>query len=242
MNLQDEKLMPKYRCSQMELYAVCRLMWANCLEHIADFEQLKPYYTPAFINNSIAEVAAAEMLPDEDQRNSQSKTARANMDKKAARCLVNWQALKRYIVNAYKGNTTILNAKLNAAGAGYYRSASRGNWEDVAGLTSAALRFLGENTAELEAGNNMPAGFVALFATDAALFDTTYRLFMSKRQERKTGRHEKMEQNNLIFEQLMLMAKDGVHIYRYDAAIRNRFLWRKVKRLVTPERIKGLHG
>jgi hypothetical protein len=238
MNLQDDKLMPKYRCSETELYAVCRLMWANCLNHIADFAQLKPYYTPAFVNDCIAEVATAAALPGEDQRNAPSKTARANMEKKAARCLVNWQGLKRYVVNTYKDNPSILNSKLSEAGAGYYRSASRGNWEYVAGLTSAALRFLAEHTAELEAGNNMPAGFAALFATDATLFDTTYRLFMSKRQDRKTGRHEKMEQNNLIFEQLMLMAKDGAHIYRWDAALRNQFLWRKVKRLVTPERVK----
>jgi hypothetical protein len=43
---------------------------------------------------------------------------------------------------------------------------------------------------------------------------------------------------NLQDEKLMLMSKDGVHIYRYDAAIRNRLLWRKVKRPVTPERVK----
>jgi hypothetical protein len=235
MNLQENKPQPVYDCTQQELYAIGRLMWASCLENETDFAALKPKYTAVFINGKIAAVATAEMLPDADARTEPAKTARAILVQKGAVCLANWQALKRYIFTAYKADKTVLDAKLSAAGANYYTTASKEDWEDLKGLVNSGSGFITGHTSELLADDNMPVGFPAQFETDRNLFVTTYELFKDKEQDSEEGTTDKIEANNALYKDMMEMAADGVHIYRKHAAKRERFVWVKVKELVSSE-------
>jgi hypothetical protein len=235
MKKTDAKPKAVYKCTQQELYAIARLMWWSCKENATDFEALKPKYTVAFINGKIVQVAAAEAIPDKKARTEPYKTERANLDAKGLVCLKNWQSLKRYIYTAYKGDKTVYEAKLEAAGADYYLKASKGNWEELKGMLTSGLQFIVNHSAELSANDNMPAGFEALFETDAILFNTTYDLFKDKEQDSEEGTTDKITANNAVYADLMEMAKDGVHIYRRNAAKRERFIWADVKELVSSE-------
>ena len=106
-----------YKCTQQELYAVARLGWNSATAYINNFTAFKPKYVSAFITARLAEVDAAEALPDAEQRTEDSKTLRVSLKSKAEECLGIWQKLKRYIMDAYPAGQQQI--KLDAAGQGY---------------------------------------------------------------------------------------------------------------------------
>ena len=59
MALQSEKPTSNYNNTQLELYAVCRLMWNSFLEKVADFTALKAYYTTAYGDARLVQIEDA---------------------------------------------------------------------------------------------------------------------------------------------------------------------------------------
>ena len=70
---------PTYKCSQQSLYAVCRSGWSSCNTYLAQFTAFSPLYDGAYITARVADITAAEALPDAEQRTEDSRTLRVNL-------------------------------------------------------------------------------------------------------------------------------------------------------------------
>jgi hypothetical protein len=197
-------------------------------------------YDAAFITDRVNEIGAAEALPDEQQRDEDSRTLRVDMVNMASECLNLWQRLKRYITKAYPEDQ--LDIKLTSAGQASYRDASRENWSSVKKLTKDGADFLANNTAALMANNNMPAGFVLTFTTAKGAFDTLYQSFLSAGQNDEIETQAKMIANNDIHAKLMSMFLDGQEIYKDDAAKVKLFTFSEVLLTVAGAGQAGIKG
>jgi hypothetical protein len=225
------KPLPKYDCTQAELYAICTLGWNSCSDHLIDFTNLKPYYTAAYVTAKKAAIAAAKALPHETARAGEIKNARVLLAEKGGECLVKWQALKRHIEDAFAKNQ--LDGMLDQAGQVYYATAKRENWEDLELLMISGSTFIDDNSAALLANDNMPVGFEAEFDGLKDEYSALYESFKGLEQGAKELTIAKINANNVLFEELMKMFRDGVHIFRVNEAIRERFVWKVVKELVS---------
>ena len=90
-----------YNCTEQELYTICETAWNSCSQYLIRFTPFKPKYTPTFIAAKLAAVLAARNLPDEQQRNALYETANVNLRKEGRKACDKWQALKRYIADAF---------------------------------------------------------------------------------------------------------------------------------------------
>jgi hypothetical protein len=229
-----------FNCKQQELYDICRTGWTACSDNLADFTAFSPMYDAAFITDRVNEVGAAEALPDEQQRDEDSRTFRAEMVNKATECLNLWQRLKRYITKAYPEDQ--LDIKLTAAGQASYRDAARENWSSLKKLTKDGSDFLANNTAALTANNNMPAAFVLTFATAKGAFDALYQNFLSAGQNDEIETQTKTIANNDIHAKLMSMFLDGQELYKDDAAKVKLFTFTEVLLTVSGAGQAGIKG
>jgi len=231
MITQNQKPVPKYDCTQAELYAITGIGWTSCSEHLTEFTNLKAFYTPAYILAKKAAIGSAKALPSFQSRTGPSEEARIALRAKGTECLVKWQALKRYIADAF--SSELQKTKLENAGAGYYESASREDWEDLDVLMQEGSNFIALESAALQANDNMPATFEAEFNVLKVAYGLLYEDFKNKEQQGREMTTVKINANNALYEELMKMFKDGVHIFRGDASIRERFVWAVVKELVS---------
>lgn len=238
MTLQSEKPRPSYNNTQLELYAICLLMWNSFLEKVADFTAVKAYYTTSYGNERLQQIEDAENLPGDDQRKEAPKTTHIEMDQKGDECLAKWQFLRSYIEDAYKEE--FHEAKLDAAGWTLYRQASGGNWEVLAGLMTAGKNFIADNAAELAQTTggdpNMPASFQGEFNTLKDEFDALYEQFGDALEDAEEQTTEKINANNDLHAITMKMAEDGQKIYRNDRATQERFIYEKVLSIVRGSR------
>jgi hypothetical protein len=232
MNLQNNKEANKYHCTQQELYAIATIGWESCKQYEADFAALKPKYTVAYIDGKLATIEAVRALPDEETRTAFVKTKRQALQAKAAVCLTKWQALKLYINSAFS-DPVAFETNVEEAGQGKYKDAANEDWEEVYGLMEAGKNYITAHTAELEANDNMPLTFAAAFDTATDEFDVAYKAFKKMEEDVEVMASDKLEANNELFDELTEMFADGQHIYRYDAAKRERFVFDRVKDLVS---------
>ena len=90
-----------YHCQQRELYSIAELGWKLCLKYEVRFAGFKGKYTSAFISSQLLAVKTARELPDVQARGEVSETLHGKLFKKNVEVLQLWQALKRYISDAY---------------------------------------------------------------------------------------------------------------------------------------------
>jgi len=232
MNLQSNKPQAEYGCEQLELYAVGGIGWGSCKTYVADFAAFKPKYTIAFIDGKLAAIAAARALPDEMVRNAMVHTKLMALRDAASACLRGWQGLKRYINSAYpepEANET----QLQEAGQALYRDAGKEDWEKVSGLMEAGKNYIDAHLAVLTANDNMPAAFETEFDDLITDFDAAYDDFKQTEEEMEVKSQEKIVASNAVNRDLAEMFADGQHIFRYDAAKREQFVFEKVLELVS---------
>lgn len=221
-----------YNCKQLELYAVCRLGLGSYREHLTVFGNFKGKYgTPAFGNIFEAAINAAATLPDFQARDEKSETAGIKLTKKGTECANKWQDLKRYIADVNDWEE-LQKPKLEAAGSTLYRQASQGNWEVMKGLLQTAKNFIDNNTAELQAGGNMPAGFSGQFDTLKQDFEALYDTFTDAEQDQSEETDEKLEENNALYKTLIDFFLDGQAIFREKQATKERFIFDHVLSIV----------
>ena len=222
-----------YKCKQVELYAVLRIGLVSYREHIPEFANFKGKYNPAWGNTFETEINAAATLPSFQQRDEKSETARIILGEKAAQCSNKWQDLKRYIADVDDW-ANLQKPKLEAAGSTLYKEASRQNWEVMKGLLQTAQTFINNNTPELKANGNMPNPFPNQFDTLKQDYEALYDDFIDKTQDQEDETDEKIIENNRLYKKLIQMFLDGQAIYRYNAALRERF---KIGRASCRERV-----
>ena len=232
-----KKILPKYRSTQGELYAVCEIAWASCRAQLnptagvsKSFHGFKAYYTDAFIDARLAELAYAENLPDEENRSDEHEAARVALAAKLIECADKWQDLKRYIIEAFAKN--LQKTKLEAAGQRYYKRTTGENWEVCELLMRSAGKFIHANLAKLTAGDNMPGGFEFEFNTLKNEFAALFLAFKTIEETVFQETETKIKANNICYDAVEKMMKDGQRIFKYNTALVKSFIFLQVLKLV----------
>jgi hypothetical protein len=229
-----------FNCTILQLYAVCRLGWQSCAQYLADFADFKLKYTSVFINERLAEVEAAAILPDDQTRTSDTETFRLQLQALNAKNLANWQKLKRYMADAYP--TDLQKPKLEAAGQNHYEKAGKDNWQSTTGLLIAASSFIAANLAELTANLNMPPAFQATFNADKISFEKKLAEFLDSQKAATISTDDKGIANNDIFAKLMSMFEDGQQIFKDNEAVKKQFVFEQVLGMISGPGAAGIRG
>ena len=229
-----------YPCSQLELYAVCRIGWANYSRQQASFGIFRPIYSVNYGLQRVAEIAAAEQLPDDQRRDAASEAARVNLEAAANTCLHNWQMLKRYIIAAF--SPALQKSMLESAGSNYYDAAANQNWDVLNGLNVDGSAFIAANAVVLGNNQNMPAFFAGNFNNAKALFDTNYGLFKQAEEVATSQTDTKITANNNLYSKLISMFLDAQEVLRTNPGLLQQFVFDTVLGLVTSPGTAGLRG
>jgi hypothetical protein len=222
----------KYNCTQAELYAIANITLNSFQEYLAAFTAFKSIYTATYYADRVAELNAAIALPYFQQRDEPVEVARVALKNKAEESLVAWQALKSYIEGTFKDN--LEKAYLESAGAELYRRAAGENWDVLKQMLAMASQFITDHGLEMTNADMMPIGFASDFETLRLDVDALYTDFKAKEQNFKQVTAAKINANNALYDNIITIMKDGKKIFRNDAALRDRFVFKKVKAIVTP--------
>ncbi len=219
-----------YNCSMVELYAGLEMIWCSQKEHEVEFEGENTFYYSGISDVRLAKINDARMMPDGQARGAESEVLRLRMIEKLDVVLGRWNSLKGYVRKAFKED--YYKPRIEEAGKSYYFNSVRKNWEDVRMLLQSGKNFLEKHELALKNDGGMPASFIGKFEIVAVEFEELYGLFMRARQDAREQTDAKIMANNLIFEEGKSMMRDGRRIFRKRAAVRNRFVWKRVLGLV----------
>ena len=220
----------KYNCTQAELYAICTIGWQSYQENLPGFEGFSTLYTATTATDALAAIESAKNLPDFQARNEATETAYIQMGQTAEQCLTKWRSLRSYIKASFPQE--LHKPKIESAGEDHYNKALSRNWGETQLMLTSALSFITDNTAELTAGG-MPATFQTDLVTLQTDFTGYYSTFTDSGQDEHEGTDAKVIANNAIYETLQRMFEDGQIIYEKDAAKRDRFIFQRVKEMIT---------
>jgi len=225
-----KRVTKKYNCTMAELYIGLETIWHSQKEHEIVFENESTLYVPGMWSLRLAEIENARKMPDGQARGVQSEVLRIEMIEKMYDAAVKWNWLKSYIRGAFEGE--YYKPRIEEAGKGYYFNATRKNWGDLRLLLQSGRNFILKHGAVLKNDGGMPAGFPAKFEAVANEFEDLCSRFMKARQDAEEQTDEKVSANNLIFEDGKVMMRDAKRIFRKKAAVRNRFVWKRVLGLI----------
>ncbi len=204
----SNEIKAKYASSQPELYAICNLGWNICKQHQIDVEGKFPEYTMLYIDDKLARIAVVEAQPDFQVRDSVTEKERNDLKKLAVDAIFNWKLLERYIIRAHQTNKEQIKPDLEAAGSGYYRTATATSpdWEDLKQMLISGKNFITNNILLLT--GKMYVGFPADYDTTKNAFQDKYNQFTLGVAGAPNMTDEKIEDNNEIYDDLMLMLGD----------------------------------
>lgn len=229
-----------YKCSQQELYAVCKIAWEGCNAHLSKFENFSPKYNPEFIRARKDEIESVSSIPDRPARSAASELRRFQLKEHVRLCLDSWLRLKRYIARAYP--ETLHAAKLKTAGKSFYRDAYSCSWEACQGLLTSAEQFIMAETEALLLNDNMPPAFPEKFSSQRMIFEELYLRFLEGASQASQRTNEKLSANNNLYEMLMYMLLDGQELFRHDAVIKRQFMFDHLLFHVSGRGVAGFKG
>jgi len=73
----------KFKCTQIELYAVCTQGWNYCQENLPAFAAIKSKYTPEFVAERLAEVDSVSRMLNSRHRSAAQGILRMALKKEA---------------------------------------------------------------------------------------------------------------------------------------------------------------
>lgn len=228
--MSDPRPTRKYNCTQAELYAICTIMWQSYAENQTDFEAFKTIYTAQYGIDAMQEVEDAKNLPDFQARNQATETAYINMGETAKNCLTAWRSLRSYIKSSFPDN--LQKPEIEAAGEDHYNKATNRNWSETELMLVSAINYIDQHTALLTTGG-MPATFQATLSNLHTEFMGFYTTFTDSGQDEHEGTDQKVIANNALYSKLQAMCEDGQIIYEHNAAKFQRFVFSRVKDLIT---------
>ncbi len=229
-----------YRCSQAELYSICRLGWKSCEQHLNDFADFKARYDYQYIQNQLTAITDAENMADAQARGAISERLRTQLIEKADECTAAFQRLKRYIEDAYPTNQQ--KTQFDAAGQQYYTRATAYNWDSVASLNASATRFIADYFNDLTANLNMPMSFQSKFDNLRVEFTQLQQDFLNAEEDAIQKTEAKVTANNQLYSDLIKMFKDGQEIFNKDEAKYKQFVFEQVLNLVGGTSTSGIKG
>jgi hypothetical protein len=227
--LEEDRVKPKYRCKQAELYSVAENIAASYEDHMAAFMDYNGRYTPDTGVELKAAMNAANALPDVYVRSARHAALRKQLMGLKIPCLVLWKQLTSYIRDGFEAD--VYNDMLMQAGHAYYGAAGNNDWEAVKGLMESAVNFVADNTAALEVGG-MVDGFATALGSAQEAFSLKYEAFVQEEELAMEVREAKILANNALYAMVTRMCKDGKVIFRLKAALRLQFTFEAVLRLI----------
>lgn len=220
----------KYNCTQAELYAICFIIWRSFIENQLDFEAFKTIYTAQYGTDALQEIEDTKKLPDFQARNQHTETAYINLQDTAKNCLKAWRALRSYIKSSFPAN--MHKPEIEAAGEDHYMKALNRNWSETELMLVSALNYIDDKTGELTTGG-MPTGFPTDVDNLHTEFVGLYSKFTDFEQDEHQGTDIKVNANNTLYAKTMAMCEDGQLIYEDNPAKQERFIFTRVKELIT---------
>lgn len=228
-------------CTEPELYLVCETGWTSCREHLAQFTLASPLYDNAFIDARLAEVVAANNLPDEATRYATAELAHIQLEKDGRTCCDNWQMLKRYIAKAYPEDQH--KVLFNEAGINFYEKAVNQNWESVTQINTRGAAFITLHSVALLANQNMPSTFAAnIFNPGVTAFTAQLQTFYQAEEAARVGTAAKNAANEAIHTAVMSMFLDGQQIFRNNPTVKEQFIFESVLALISGAGSAGFKG
>lgn len=230
---------PLYKCSQQELYSVCRLGWGACSEHLSVFSAHRAIYTPSYIATKLTAIADAEALPGNPVLRGAKKVTRNDLAGFQATCVELFNILMPYIIVAFPNDSATY---LDMAGQGYLVDATKRNWVSMEALNKAAKNFIADHLTELTANLNMPATFQQEFKAAADEFELQHGLFLGKGNVKPKQISDKIKKNNEIYLELKEMLEDGKARFQKDKETRQQFVLSRLLYLVGGSGTSGIKG
>ncbi len=214
--------------TQQNVISVSKLAWGYCLALIDRFAVFSTRFTPDLVADMVKQADDANALPSKEQRANAKRTAHVELIEANDAVCLQWQTLKRYILQAYPKN--LVKIKLDAAGYLHYRHAKGGRWENTLSLAKDAKEFMTAFATDLEANENMPKDFPADFGVVVAVFERERNRFVGDTQSAKEGTNSKdkaiyeveLELSKLLSAGKVIFDKDPVNLkkFTYDDLIK----------------------
>lgn len=220
----------KYNSTQAELYSICTIMWQSYAENQPTFETFKTTYTAQLATDMLQEIEDARNLPDFQARNQATESTYIAMKAKAKDCLKAWRSLRSYIKSSFPSD--LQKPEIEAAGEEHYTKALNNNWSETKLMLSSGNNYITAKTAELTTGG-MPLAFPTDFDTLKTEFDGLYSKFTDFEQDETEGTDLKVNANNAIYTKTIQMGEDGQLIFEQEPAKQARFVFSRVKELIT---------
>ena len=228
-----------YNCSQASLYLVAGQGWDSFIQFLVVFTAFKAKYTLSYANQRKAEILAAEKMPDDRARTEVAESLRIQLSMDNKECLATMQRLKRYIADAWAEQ--FFDSKWNSASGNRYELSSKENWKETKQMMIGAIEFVNNNSATLEANDNMPTTFVQELEDKKNAFELTLSKFIAAEQNAEKQTEEKLIANNKINADLMSMFKDAQELFTLES-IRDQFVFEKVLTMINPGSPANLKG
>lgn len=229
-----------YSTSQQELYKISRLGWRSFSNYLPDFTQFNPFYNKVYVNHCIAEVDAAEISATEQVYNSITEDKLILLTHAVDSCLIKWQNLKRYVLNAY--NAKHITTMLNAAGQLFYKDASNYDWQSVGLLIDGASAFIKNHKADLVANENMPPNFGNSFDETMVIFINLQAKFFGTITLVPQYMQNKLKATNTIYEKLTRMFLDAQQIFINNESVSQLFDFDNLKAVISGMNKSGIRG
>lgn len=229
-----------YNCRMSELYTIARIAWASCDAQLAVFSGFSAAYNSTLIASRLAEIDAAELLPDYQARNSIAQNLRTDLIDVNDRVLLLYMRLERYITYAYPASQHV--AQYDAAGKMYYSEAQNLNWDSSAAMLVSMTNFIAANGTQLQANSNMPTTFEASVIATQTAFNQVHQDFLTAENDAFVATETKVEANNLLYQNMIAMFKDARYLGFSDAQMKS-FTFSSLLQLVTsgpPSKLKGV--
>ena len=222
------------------LYEGCDQLALNILEELTAMGAFKAKYTAPAVASFQAQVEAARLLPDDEQRAVVHELLRIELKNYTDSSIrPHLSALKLYIRDAYE-DAEIRSAKLTAAGYNDWERALNYNWEVLRTVIQKADKFITDNSADLLASDNMPALFPPKITADKTFVNAKVPAFLNARENAPQGTQEKIVESNKLYAIAISICEDGQHVFESDPAKQKQFIWTEIMDIVTPPGKAGL--
>ena len=229
-----------YNCSQQELYSAGRIAWNLCADNLEPFTALKAKYTEGYITQNLADIEAADDMPDDRARYAPAAAARLELMQAKDAVMTCFNVLKRYIFDAYAADMRkTMNA---AAGQAYFAKANDTSWINVSSLLSSAIPFMDANMAALTANDNMPVAFADNFKAVKKTFETKLKDYNDADKVGSKLTNEKIDLNNAIFATMSSMLSDAQSIFVQDSNLAKEFVFATLVAQTRGVRQSGING
>ena len=229
-----------YSCAQADLYNAGRIFWRLYATKLSSFSEFSPMYTDALAEERLADIEAADLMPDKAARESTAGNVLLSLETSKKDFLYQYGLLQGYIARIFEGTKRDL--MLASSGEGYLAKAKSGNWGSTASLISSVVLFMTEKQAELAAANIMPLAFPDKIKATAKTLSDKYAAWDAAKQAVTEGGDAKIKANNAIYEGIKMVCQDAKKIFANDATTAKTFVWATILDKTHGTRNAGVGG